>query len=138
MLLALAAAALLFLALASPVVAAKGGNGKAQSEKLHGGGSGSAISIVEAGPYTFGDQISFAVSTSKTDYPWVRLSCSQYGELVYFQAHGLYDSYRFDPVFTLGPTGKWTGGAASCEAELVEWVNGNPHTLATLNFNVEG
>lgn len=133
-----------FLILASTAEAAPGGNGNGKGpDKVNSGGPGggktsSTVAIVDEGPYSFGEQISFAAVTTATEYPWVQLSCSQGGELVYFQAHGLYDSYDFEPIFTLGPTGRWTGGDAACEAQLIEWVNGKTHTLATLAFDVQG
>ena len=139
-----AAVVALFLILASTVEAAPGGNGKGKGpDKVTGGSAGggktsSTVAIVEEGPYSFGEQITFSAITTATESPWVQLSCSQGGALVYFQAHGLYDSYDFEPIFTLGPTGKWTAGDATCEANLVEWVNGKTRTLATLAFDVQG
>lgn len=140
-----AAVMALFLVLASTAEAAPGGNGKGKGpDKTTAGnsqGSGqdsSALSIIEEGPYNYGDQIHFAVSTTKTDYPWVRVTCFQGGELVYSQSHGIYESYDFEQTFTLGPTGRWTGGDASCNADLIQWVNGDARTITSLAFGVQG
>jgi len=81
-----------------------------------------------------GSQVTFAVSTARTDHPWVSVACFQSGRLVYKQYHGLFAGYYTDPVFTLGPTPNWTGGSASCVGTLLYFANGREHSLATTSF----
>jgi hypothetical protein len=90
-----------------------------------------------AGP-TFGDRVTFLVSTGRTDYPWVQNRCWQNGTLVLEQWHGFFDGYMFGQTFTLGPTNRWTSGAASCEARLISQDNGRNHTLASVTYSVSG
>jgi hypothetical protein len=118
-----------------PALAAKAG-GK-------GGGSGSSISLVlvnqvaraTSGPY-YGDQVTFAVDTSRTDYPWVQNRCWQGDKLVYEEWHGFFAGYKFGQTFTLGPTPSWSGGDANCTARLVNKSNGRYQTLATASYSV--
>jgi hypothetical protein len=123
------------LALSTSAMAAPGGNGNGKGAKAAVNGNGGTIVLDQSAPH-FGDQVTFTVSTSSTDKPWVFARCYQSGVLVYDQRHGLYDDYRFEPVFTLGPTMKWTGGGANCVADLVQWVNADPRVLATTQFDV--
>jgi hypothetical protein len=84
-----------------------------------------------------GQQVTFTVSADRVEYPWVNVRCYQDGELVYAQWHGAYDSYRFDPVFTLGPTPSWQTGDAECVAEVgVRNRNGKFRVLASYEFGV--
>lgn len=83
-----------------------------------------------------GGQVTFAVSTSRTDRPWVSVACYQSRALVYKQYHGMFAGYYTDPVFTLGPTPSWTSGGASCVGTLLYFSNGREHTLATTSFTV--
>jgi len=88
---------------------------------------------------SFGDQVTFNVSTTATDTPWVDARCYQGGTLVYEQWAGFYAGYPAGQTFTLGPTQMWTGGAANCTARLVEWTSkGTDKTLASVGFNVAG
>ena len=120
-----------------PALAAKAG-GK-------GGGSGSSISLVlvnqvaraTSAPY-YGDQVTFAVDTSRTDYPWVQNRCWQGDKLVYEEWHGFFAGYKFGQTFTLGPTPSWSGGDATCTARLVKKASGRYQTLATTSYAVTG
>ena len=111
------------------------------------GKGGSSISLVRmtagstvaAGDPTFGEQVTFAVSTSRTAYPWVQNRCWQNGSLVYEEWHGLWTGYYRDSVFTLGPTPSWRGGSADCEGRLVRQSSGGKmQTLATTTYQVNG
>lgn len=132
----LAAAA---LAVTSAASAAKPGTGSGGKK------STSTITIASATVQSFGAPIAlkygsnvwFTVQTSETSWPWVDAKCFQSGKLVYEQWHGEYAGYYTDPMFTLGPTELWTGGAASCTADLVAFDNaGNARVLATTAFDV--
>ena len=88
---------------------------------------------------TFGDQVTYDVWTAATDEPYVETSCFQNGTLVSKQSRGFFDGYYAGTqVFTLGPTSLWQGGAATCQARLVMWVNGKARTLASMSFDVAG
>lgn len=86
---------------------------------------------------TFGDQVTYDVSTGATEEPYVETTCFQNGTLVSKQSRGFFDGYYAGTqVFTLGPTDAWQGGAATCQARLVMWVNGKDRTLASMSFDV--
>jgi hypothetical protein len=87
-------------------------------------------------PPSYGQQVTFTVSTTATAYPWVEVKCSQGGAVVYDNWVGYFSSYMFPQVFTLGPTAMWSGGAASCTAYLVNEGAKRPSTLGTLSFSV--
>ena len=111
------------------------------------GKSGSSISLVRMssglaaandGP-TFGEEVTFAVSTGRTAQPYVWNACYRNGERVYSETHGFFADYRYGQVFTLGPTHMWTGGAATCEAQLISLGNGQRfHVLASTSYSVVG
>ena len=97
--------------------------------------SSAALASAEAEP-SYGDQVTFDVSSTETSRPFVNLRCYQNGAFVYDGWHGFFDSYVPEPNFTLA-SGYWTGGAADCTARLVEWGrNGRERTLASLDFHV--
>jgi hypothetical protein len=75
-----------------------------------------SASSVGSAPH-WGNQVTFAVSTTATDRPYVLLNCYQNAVWVYAAQAGFYPSYPFSQVFTLSST-SWTGGAASCKARL--------------------
>jgi hypothetical protein len=128
-------AAILLLVTAS-VALAGGGGGKSSS---------SSISLVlMAAPTTsgatdpsFGQAVTFNVSTNATSQPFVHLRCSQNGALVYEDwQNWAYSAH----VFTLEGTTAWQGGAADCTANLENWEsyskNGKITVLASTNFHV--
>ena len=87
----------------------------------------------------YGEQVTFEVKTDRTEHPWVRTQCWQGGELVYVQWHGFFAGYSYDPIFMLGPTELWIGGAASCTADVGSFArNGSFRTLASTSFSVSG
>jgi hypothetical protein len=61
--------------------------------------------------------VTFNVSTTATDRPFVQLACFQGGTQVYSYQAGFYPDYRWSLVFTLS-SNAWTGGAAECTANL--------------------
>jgi hypothetical protein len=67
---------------------------------------------------SFGDTVTFEVFTTATAYPWVTLRCYQNGALVSQESNAVGRG-----LFTLGPSGLWTGGAADCTATLENWDN---------------
>lgn len=85
----------------------------------------------------YGQQVTFTtVTADRIEYPWVNARCYQDGERVYTQWHGAFDSYRYDPVFSLGPTQSWQEGDAECIAEVGVRKNGRFRVLASYEFVV--
>ncbi len=103
--------------------------------------SASSIDLVllgsSAGLPHYGQQVTFSVSTSATDRPYVLLNCYQNGVWLYAAQAGFYPAYPFSRVFTLASTA-WTGGAADCTATLgVNNSDGTRFTkLASTSFHV--
>ncbi len=134
--------ALTFGMLAGTVFAAKGGGGGAGSgggggRGGHNGGSTtSSLAVVMVsdsngnGAPDFRDTITFKVSTTATQYPYVDLGCYQGGTLVMSASAGFYPSYPWPGAQNIPLSSpSWTGGAADCVATL----NGS---LASLSFHV--
>jgi hypothetical protein len=91
--------------------------------------------LAVSGP-SHGGQITFEVSTTQTDRPFVNVRCHQGTSWVYDGWHGFFASYVPDPIYTLSSP-YWTQGAATCVADLVTWgSNGRLRTLATTRFSV--
>ena len=138
---AILAVAVLALSATGVAFAAKGGGGS-------GGGPKSSSSVklvtvaadgakVLGGTPSFGDQITYEVTTTATSEPYVETSCSQNGKLVYKQTQGFFAGfYSGSQMFQLGPTPNWQGGAASCVARLLAMVNGDARELSTTSFDV--
>jgi hypothetical protein len=129
--------AVLLLVTASAALAA-GGGGKPSS-------SSSISLMLMAAPTTsaaspsYGEAVTFAVSTNATTQPFVHVKCSQSGALVY----EAWQSWANGPQsFTLGGTDAWQGGAANCTAYLENWdsysKNGKITALASTGFQVNG
>ena len=136
------AAAVLVLAL-TLVPFALAGKGKPGG---HGGSTGSGTGTISLvllnstdGLPHFGQKVTFNVSTTSTQYPWVDVKCSQNGSVVYHQANGIFPT-SLNQIFTLGPTPSWTGGDADCVAALQNWdsysKNGSITTITTMSFHV--
>ncbi len=88
------------------------------------------------GKPSFGDVVSYDVTTTSTSFPWVNTKCTQNGTTVYEQWAGFYDSYNGGKNFTLGPTQSWSGGPASCTASLASFdKSGRPQMLSSINFD---
>ena len=132
--------ALLALLLIPATFAARGGNGG--GGKPSGGGDGT-ISLVllnsTDGLPHYGQQVTFAVSTTATSYPYVTLKCSKNGSLVYQASKGIFAT-SLGQLFTLGPTPNWQGGDADCTATLEDWdsysKNGKKTPLVSMTFHV--
>jgi hypothetical protein len=133
------AAAFLVLALAVVPVALAG------KGKPGGGGgttSSSSLSLVllnsTDGLVHYGQQVTFNLSTTATSNPYVSVTCSQNGSLVYSASAGFFASYPWpwNQVFTLSSM-SWTSGAADCTGKLYYYLgNGKFSTLATTSFHV--
>jgi hypothetical protein len=133
-----AATGALLLALAPIALAAKGG-GKGGGGTSGGSGSSSLnlvlVNSSDGSPH-WGQTVTFDVSTTATDRPYVTLTCSQNGTQVYSMTAGFYPSYPFTHYYSLSSSA-WTGGAADCMADLhYSTSSGKKVTLATLSFAV--
>ena len=85
---------------------------------------------------TYGQAVTFNVSTNVTTQPFVHVKC--------FQSSLVYESWQSwwngPQSFTLGGTTAWQGGAANCAAYLENWdsysKNGKIVVLASTSFHV--
>jgi hypothetical protein len=134
----IAALALLVLVVtgaAGTANAAKGGKG--------GGGKpgGASLDLVlldsADGIVNHADRITFAVSTTKTDRPFVVVKCWQ-GEVGVFNSSiGIFPEYMFEPSLTLDSSYWQAGTEASCTARAYYYDRrGNQTDLATMVFPV--
>jgi len=139
----IAVIAVLVLALLA-VPAAFAGKGKGGGGST-GGSTSSSTSIALAmvvdqngnGSPNWNDQITFNVSTTATDRPWVKLNCYQSGVWVSTSTAGFFASYAWAPYFTLS-SGAWTSGAGDCTATLyMVTSNGRSKSLASYGFHVD-
>lgn len=129
----IAAVIAVVLALVPVALAGKGG-------KPSGGGTMNLVLLNSTdGLPHFGQKVTFNVSTTATNYPWVTLKCYQGGGLVYEESNGIFAT-SLNKVFTLGPTPSWPGGNADCTAYLQDWdsysKNGRIQTLTSMSFRV--
>jgi hypothetical protein len=101
-----------------------GGGGKGGGPKGGGGGT-STLTVVMVedrngdGSPNWNDTITFEISTTATTQPYVTLTCSQNGTVVYSAWAGFYPEYPW-PGSQLMPlySPSWMGGAADCTAVL--------------------
>jgi hypothetical protein len=134
--------------MAGTAFAAKGGGSGAGGGGGHkgGGGSGSgggtvamvlSTDVGNDGAVSWGDTITYTVSTTATVYPYVSTQCTQNGTLVLSDSAGWYASYAWpDARFLRLATDRWTGGAASCTARLYSMDGGSQTILNTISFSV--
>jgi hypothetical protein len=132
------AACALALAVAPAALSDKGGNGGGGKP---GGGGSSSVSLVlldsTDGLPHYGQQVTFAVSTTATDRPYVSLNCYQNGVWVYSDSAGFFPDYPWSQIFVLSTLSTWTSGAGDCTATLYLTKDGSRSTtLATLSFHV--
>ena len=89
---------------------------------------------------TYGQSVTFAVSTNATKQPFVHLTCSQDGSLVLESWQAWFYGAAGTQMFRLGPSPAWQGGAAECTAFLENWdsysKNGKTTVLASTTFVV--
>jgi len=131
-LIALAATSLLLAV--SPALA---GGRNSNSISLVMASDASVLSTTASGP-SYGDQVTFAVTTPSTDRPYVILDCYQGADWVYAASAGFWADYPGGQVFTLA-AGSWPGGAADCKATVgVLNADGTKfRALASTTFSVD-
>jgi hypothetical protein len=122
----------------APALAGKGGQGK-NGER--GGKNSGTLELVlldasddVANHY---DLVTFDVTTSASDRPFVGVRCWQGTDWVYDGYVGFFDDYLFDPWLTLDSPYWSAGSNADCEARLFYFdKRGREKVLNTLNFPV--
>src|SRR5262249_24721118 len=136
------AALVLALALVPVAFAAKGG-GKPGGGGTAGGTAGGTISLhllsSTDGLAHVGQKVTFDVSTTATQYPWVIVDCyDASGAWVYHASNGIFAT-SLSQVFTLA-SNTWMSGDADCTAWLQNWDNSAKHhtitNLASTKFHV--
>jgi hypothetical protein len=126
-------AALVVLCLASSAPAALAGKGGKGPKPPAGTGSITLVLVNSTdGLAHYGQTVTFDVSTTATDEPWVNLKCYQGGVLVAEGWAGYFDRSITGRNFGLySPS--WTGGAADCTAFL---MTPQRAVLASTSFHV--
>jgi hypothetical protein len=126
-----AAVAALCLAVAPIALAAKGGGG---GKPPRGGTATISLVLLDStdGLAHYGQTVTFNVSTTATDQPWVHLKCFQSGVLVAEGWNGYFDGSLTGRNFGLSSP-RWTGGAADCTAYVTtpQWA-----VLGSTSFHV--
>jgi hypothetical protein len=118
---------------AGTAVAGKGGGGGKPSG---GGGTIAVVDMDGDGAINHGDSVTFAVSTTATDRPFVALNCYQGGVWVYSKSVGYFPDFPWDQYFILANS-SWASGSGSCKAKLYATKDGTrTTTLATMSFAV--
>lgn len=105
-----------------------------------GGSTGGTISLALMDGATephFAARVTFNVSTTATQYPYVHLRCFQGGSLVGEGRQGFFPTALGNKWFYLGPTPSWPSGAADCTATLEKSTSKGWSILAsTPSFHV--
>jgi len=134
-------AIVLALALVPVALAAKGGGGGNGGGGTTGGSSSisAPVMVTDQGTpgLSHGDSITFNVSTTATDEPFVNLRCFQNGALVLNGSAGFFAWSMNAPYydFTLN-SGMWPSGAGDCTAYLQMSTRKGWSTLASVSFHV--
>lgn len=127
----LAAVAAFCLALTPVALAAKGGSG---GKPPRGGTATISLVLLNStdGLAHYGQTVTFNVSTTATDQPWVNLKCYRNGALVAEGWNGYFDGSLTGRNFGLSSP-QWTGGAADCTAYVTtpQWA-----VLGSTSFHV--
>ncbi len=84
------------------------------------------------------DEVTFEVSTTATDRPFVGVRCSQSENLVYDGYVGYFPDYFSDTTWFTMDSPYWAdGSAADCVARLFAYDRrGNQDVFATMSFRV--
>ena len=117
------------------------GGGKGGGGTTGGSSSVSMVLVNDAngnGSANWGDTVTFNVSTTATPQPQLTLTCTQNGTTVYRSFTGYWDGYPWPwTQVMLLSSGAWTGGAASCTAQLYYSIDGTRnYNLASTTFSV--
>jgi hypothetical protein len=129
------------LALVASAVALAGPGGNKSSSSISLVLMNASVATTAAGDGTsYGDSVTFAVSTEATKRPFVHLTCSQNGSVVLESWQAWFYGGAGVQSFTLGSSPAWQSGAAECTASLENWdsysKNGRTTLLASTSFHV--
>jgi hypothetical protein len=127
------ASVLVFAATFGSSVLAQQGKGKGKGGNQNTGTSTTFTLVLVNdvngnGSPDWGDTVTFSVSTTETNQPYVSLTCYQGGALVASS-----DTWP-DPTTLFSRT--WQSGAAECTAELFYFRSPSKVVIATLPFSV--
>lgn len=128
-------ASLLALAVAATASAGNGGKNPPSTSTIRL--SAPIGAAATSGWPRYGDFVRFDVSTTATPFPFVNLNCYQGGNLVAVGWAGYFDGALGTGAFGLYSP-QWTGGAASCTANLDMQTSKGWKVLATTSFDVSG
>jgi hypothetical protein len=132
--------AVLLVATTSVALAAAGGGKPSSSSSISLQLLAAPTTSGSADP-SYGQSVTFNVSTSATSQPFVHIKCSQNGTLVYQAWQAWFYGANGPQSFTLGGTDAWQGGAADCTAYLENWdsygTKGKVSVLASTSFHVD-
>jgi len=126
--------------LLTPVALAGKGGGGGAGKKPGGTSATGSFTLVPLsstdGSLHYGQSITFNVTSTATYY-FVEVDCYQAGARVYNNTIGFYPGWPWPKTFYL-ESSLWTGGAASCAAQLYSSYSdgSNRQTLATMSFDV--
>lgn len=116
--------------------ATAGGRGGGKGKPGSGGSSSLTLVLLDGATEAHhGGRVTFTVSTTATDRPFVSVNCYDGGTWVYSASAGFFPDYPWSRDFTLATT-SWTSGPADCVAKLYTTRDGTRiTTLATLDFH---
>jgi len=133
---ALVAAVVAALAVTPAALAGKGGGGSGSGGTTTGTSTLSVVNLYGATEPHYNGFITFNVSTTQTDRPYVGLRCYQGSTWVYDGYVGYFPTYMFAQEFQLASQ-TWVGGAADCTARLFSYTSRGRETLyKTMTFTV--
>jgi hypothetical protein len=129
------------LAVVPAALAGKGGHGGGGGGTTTSGSSSISGPVVVKDEGTAGlsrlDTVTFNVSTTATDEPFVNLRCFQNGALVLNGSAGFFAWAMNAPYFDFTLTsGMWSSGAADCTAYLQKSTSRGWSTIASTSFHV--
>lgn len=125
---------------ATPAFAGKGGQNRSGTNGGGGKASGTLslvlLDSVDGQAYQY-DRVTFDVSTSATDRPFVGVRCWQGANWVYDGYVGFFPTYMFEPWLEMDSPYWSAGESADCTARLFYYdKRGREKLLATLDYPV--
>ena len=114
----------------------------ASHSSSHGGTTGtSSLTLVllnsTDGQPHYGQSVTFNVSTTVTDRPYVKLDCYQNQVWVDDQWAGFYPGFAWPYMQTFPLTNAtWTSGAADCTATMYYYSGKGTKNITSINFHV--
>lgn len=130
----------MFVIILAVVFAAVGVITLRPSMAARGGGTGGnyTVSVSPAGPYHFKQQVTITTNAPVTNSSFLALTCNQNGSVVYGDTHALFSyGYYYGLPFNLGPSLKWTSGAADCTATAFHQSHNKQINDAATSFHVD-